>query len=576
MQLSLNLIAGSASRSSLLNDDDAILRLLRWQTLCPLVTADQVNSLCLRLHKGTTVDRTDVLRKCVLSLMSLARLLHNEVETTATGERHFKEQERTEDADDDLSQWTVPLLTPWQLTPTTAVQLLTARLLALRSLVLTQRSGFSTAAIPSFESGVRPWLSASLPDLLLTLASEEWRLQIVASLLLSSLLAITAADCAALGTAVGGDTQWAKARLAEDRRPPTAAAPSPAQAAAAHQSDSESAAQSFLLSQLTTQQSSDDSAPALPLTIGEVQKVVDKLKALTLAAESPAAAASPASPPPSSAPSSTFRVDDSGSKQDLEDLKAELQSSRVPLGMERPNDYVPKAPSDGAGLQWTASLQVLYSAIFAAIRAGNPIVLQGLTAAGKTSTVLHLARVLDQPLVRFNMSSTVDVAALFGALTLHSVGKDGLAVDFVPGPFTFAYTMGAWLILDEVNLAKVEVLDAIEQTLQPPLRHHAAGGGGGEAGSHSEWGLCSSRQSPRLRPPPALPPLPHAEPRGPALPTPSAVRSLPLALPGLHRAGADQRGDDSHRYEQAQGAAGQREPGHCHVRPALGRDPPLH
>ena len=92
------------------------------------------------------------------------------------------------------------------------------------------------------------------------------------------------------------------------------------------------------------------------------------------------------------------------------------------------------------------------------------LLLQGPTGVGKTAVVTEVARRYGAPLIRFNMSSSTTITNIFGGAIPQE--KDGaVVVEFQEGPFTKAFRKGAWLLLDELNLAPENVLSCIENAL---------------------------------------------------------------------------------------------------------------
>lgn len=151
------------------------------------------------------------------------------------------------------------------------------------------------------------------------------------------------------------------------------------------------------------------------------------------------------------------------------------------------------------------SLGVLY---------GMPVALEGETAASKTSAVLYLAHLLEQPIVRLNLSGHTDAAELVGRYVpadgaaminwseltfdkpwlsapsrktlqiassekrplshterLAIIGREQFAVNgwrFQEGYLPQAMRSGWWLLLDEMNLAETQVLERLNCALENP------------------------------------------------------------------------------------------------------------
>ena len=97
-----------------------------------------------------------------------------------------------------------------------------------------------------------------------------------------------------------------------------------------------------------------------------------------------------------------------------------------------------------------------------AIAAGPwPILLEGPTSAGKTSLVEYCAAVCGHKVVRINNHEHTDIQEYTGGFAPDENGnlgyKDGLLVR--------ALRSGHWVILDELNLAPTEVLEALNRLL---------------------------------------------------------------------------------------------------------------
>ena len=96
----------------------------------------------------------------------------------------------------------------------------------------------------------------------------------------------------------------------------------------------------------------------------------------------------------------------------------------------------------------------------------NPVqlLLEGETGVGKTAVIIEAARRKKVPLIRLNLSSSTTIMSLFGSAFPKKVGET-IEVEFNEGYFTKAFRLGAWLLLDEFNLAPDNVLSSIESAL---------------------------------------------------------------------------------------------------------------
>jgi len=110
----------------------------------------------------------------------------------------------------------------------------------------------------------------------------------------------------------------------------------------------------------------------------------------------------------------------------------------------------------------TTSAQGHLRCLSRAVAAGPwPILLEGPTSAGKTTLVEYLAAKCGHKCVRINNHEHTDVQEYTGCYATDSSGK----LVFQEGILVQALRMGYWVILDELNLAPSEVLEALNRLL---------------------------------------------------------------------------------------------------------------
>ena len=90
-----------------------------------------------------------------------------------------------------------------------------------------------------------------------------------------------------------------------------------------------------------------------------------------------------------------------------------------------------------------------------------PILCEGSTGAGKTSLVTFLSRKSGHRLVRINNHEHTDLQDYFGQYVSNVDG----GLSFQEGPLVSAVRNGYWVLLDELNLAPTEVLEALNRLL---------------------------------------------------------------------------------------------------------------
>ena len=90
-----------------------------------------------------------------------------------------------------------------------------------------------------------------------------------------------------------------------------------------------------------------------------------------------------------------------------------------------------------------------------------PVLLQGPTSSGKTSMVEHLAKISGNNFVRINNHEHTDLQEYFGT---YVSGPDG-RLQYQEGVLVQALREGHWIVLDELNLAPTDVLEALNRLL---------------------------------------------------------------------------------------------------------------
>nr|CAG8526340.1 11509_t:CDS:10 [Entrophospora candida] len=90
-----------------------------------------------------------------------------------------------------------------------------------------------------------------------------------------------------------------------------------------------------------------------------------------------------------------------------------------------------------------------------------PVLLQGPTSAGKTSMIQYLAKCTGHRFVRINNHEHTDLQEYLGTYVSNSEGK----LEFQEGILVEALKNGYWIVLDELNLAPTDVMEALNRLL---------------------------------------------------------------------------------------------------------------
>ncbi|KER24406.1 hypothetical protein T265_07921 [Opisthorchis viverrini] len=149
----------------------------------------------------------------------------------------------------------------------------------------------------------------------------------------------------------------------------------------------------------------------------------------------------------------------------------------VPRGPGEPRQTSPDALVDGSYVL-TPSVRANLKDLARVVAAGGslPILLQGETSVGKTSLITYLAERIGQVCYRINNHEHTEQQTYLGTYTVASATaqanmtgqvKDGTPppLVFQHGPLVQAMRLGHWIILDELNLAPTEILEALNRVL---------------------------------------------------------------------------------------------------------------
>lgn len=110
--------------------------------------------------------------------------------------------------------------------------------------------------------------------------------------------------------------------------------------------------------------------------------------------------------------------------------------------------------------------------VMRALQLHKPILLEGSPGVGKTSLIMAIAQMIGQKIVRINLSEQTDMADLLGSdlpvpMEEQSLDDAGNVVQFrwSDGVLLSGIKSGAWILLDELNLASQQVLEGLNSCL---------------------------------------------------------------------------------------------------------------
>uniref|UniRef100_A0A8B9G947 Midasin n=1 Tax=Amazona collaria TaxID=241587 RepID=A0A8B9G947_9PSIT len=121
-----------------------------------------------------------------------------------------------------------------------------------------------------------------------------------------------------------------------------------------------------------------------------------------------------------------------------------------------------KEPTVDESYVLTPSVKLNLKDIARVVSAGtHPVLIQGETSVGKTSLIRWLAAATGNHCVRINNHEHTDIQEYIGCYTSDTSGK----LVFKEGILIDAMRKGYWVVLDELNLAPTDVLEALNRLL---------------------------------------------------------------------------------------------------------------
>jgi midasin len=99
-----------------------------------------------------------------------------------------------------------------------------------------------------------------------------------------------------------------------------------------------------------------------------------------------------------------------------------------------------------------------------ALQLTKPVLLEGSPGVGKTSLVTAIAAATGHNLIRINLSDQTDLMDLLGSDLPVEGGRSG-EFAWKDAPFLAAMQEGAWVLLDEMNLASQSILEGLNSCL---------------------------------------------------------------------------------------------------------------
>nr|KAJ3422092.1 hypothetical protein HK105_001196 [Polyrhizophydium stewartii] len=141
-------------------------------------------------------------------------------------------------------------------------------------------------------------------------------------------------------------------------------------------------------------------------------------------------------------------------------------SGSLPLNLATMSSLHPSAP---APLVLTESTAANLHRIALAISLGHPVLLQGPPGAGKTALVEQASRMIGSPdLLKIHLGDQTDSKLLLGTyMTTSTPGS----FKWQPGVLTTAVSEGKWILIEDIDLAPVDVVAVLVPLLETRWLH---------------------------------------------------------------------------------------------------------
>jgi len=121
----------------------------------------------------------------------------------------------------------------------------------------------------------------------------------------------------------------------------------------------------------------------------------------------------------------------------------------------------PKKPEECEFLVTETFRKYIVDLLRAISNSDLPVLLEGPTSAGKTSMVKYIAELSGYKCVRVNNHHHTEIEEYIGTYLPDNKGR----LVFHEGVLVEAMKQGHWLILDELNLARSEILESLNRLL---------------------------------------------------------------------------------------------------------------
>lgn len=141
-----------------------------------------------------------------------------------------------------------------------------------------------------------------------------------------------------------------------------------------------------------------------------------------------------------------------------------LDNVSIPINTRHTNDNSLGKPLVPSSIEFVQHNKGFAREILLGVIKNMPVLLQGPTGCGKTSTVKWLAQQTNNAYLRVQLNGSADTDIFIGKWILQDE-----SMQWIDGALTRAVRHGYWLLIDEINAALPEVLFALHQILDEKL-----------------------------------------------------------------------------------------------------------
>ena len=146
---------------------------------------------------------------------------------------------------------------------------------------------------------------------------------------------------------------------------------------------------------------------------------------------------------------------------------------------------------DSIGFIETDSTQRIHSLIELGLSRNRGVIVQGASGVGKTTLILQAAAHANKNILRVSLDEAVDSKDLIGRFIASATPGHFI---WANGPLIRAVAEGAWLLVEDIDLATLDLLSALRPLLHDSCTHYAITDTGENVAVHPDFRIIATQQ----------------------------------------------------------------------------------